>query len=222
MDSKQEKIQYYQQQIVKYWELHGRHYFHWRNTKNPWKLLTAEILLKKTTSQQAHKIYEIIKEYTPQQLIDIPTNELQAILHPLGISEVRATELKEAAEAVKNAKTADYKSDTFLRSIKGVGRYVSNSVRCTVFGEPVPALDTNMIRIISRVFDWKSERSRPREDKKLWEYAETLIPADKCREYNWGVLDFGAAVCTKKNPKCQNCPINTICNYYIKLSSSDT
>jgi A/G-specific adenine glycosylase len=77
-----------------------------------------------------------------------------------------------------------------------------------------------MIRVIQRVFGWQSERKRPREDRKLWAFAETLVPEGKCREFNWGVLDFGAFICTHRKPKCPECLLNEICDYYQAVRSN--
>lgn len=215
----EEKKTLFQKRITAYWYTDGRHHLAWRQTLDPWKLLIAEVLLRKTTSAQAEVVFNELRRFTAEDIVNMPTDELERILHPLGMSNVKAEQLKEMAVKVKDAEPEKLKSDEFLRSMRGVGRYISNSVRCIAFGLPVPALDTNMIRIIERVFGWQSQRARAREDKNLWQFAETLVPKDACREYNWGVLDFGAAVCTFRNPKCGICPLKDMCNYYQKLIS---
>lgn len=210
----EKKISIFQQIILDYWQSNGRHDLPWRATDNPWQLLLAEVLLRKTTSGQAEEVFQQIKTLTPEDIRAMDASELAGILKPLGIHEVRAQQLKDIAAGVADADPELLKSDEFLRSFQGIGRYISNSVRCCAFGHPAPALDTNMIRIIQRVFGWQSERKRAREDKKLWAFAETLVPENKCREFNWGVLDFGAFICTHHKPKCSECKLNDICNYY--------
>ena len=207
----------FQTRITAYWQTDGRHHLAWRQTSDPWKLLVAEVLLRKTTSTQAEVVFQELSKFTAEDTAKMPINELEKVLHPLGMSKVKAEQLKEMAVKVQGVAPEQMKSDEFLRSMRGVGHYISNSVRCIAFGIPTPALDTNMIRIIERVFGWYSERARAREDKKLWLFAETLVPEDTCREYNWGVLDFGAAVCTFRNPKCGICSLQEICDYYKKL-----
>lgn len=213
------KIKVFQHTMLHYWESIGRHDLPWRTTDDPWQILLAEILLRKTTSKQALSVFEQLKAVRPEVMRDMDSSELAEILKPLGIHEVRAQQMKDIAAGVAENDDESLLSDDFLRSFRGIGRYISNSVRCCAFGVDVPALDTNMIRVIQRVFGWQSERKRAREDKKLWAFAETLVPANKCREFNWGVLDFGALVCTHRNPKCTNCLLNQHCNYYRAMSS---
>ncbi|MCB9420134.1 MAG: hypothetical protein H6667_10030 [Ardenticatenaceae bacterium] len=216
MNEKKKRL--FQKKITAYWHTDGRHHLAWRQTSDPWKLLVAEVLLRKTTSAQAEVVFEELSKFTAGDTAKMPIHELERMLHPLGMSKVKAEQLKEMAVKVKDADLDQMESDEFLRSIRGVGRYISNSVRCIAFGIPAPALDTNMIRIIERVFGWRSERARAREDKKLWQFAATLVPENACRQYNWGVLDFGAAVCTFRNPKCGICSLQEICDYYQKLA----
>lgn len=213
------KIKVFQHTMLHYWESIGRHDLPWRTTDDPWQILLAEILLRKTTSKQALSVFEQLKAVRPEVMRDMDSSELAEILKPLGIHEVRAQQIKDIAAGVAENDGESLLSDDFLRSFRGIGRYISNSVRCCAFGVDVPALDTNMIRVIQRVFGWQSERKRAREDKKLWAFAETLVPANKCREFNWGVLDFGALVCTHRNPKCTDCLLNQHCNYYRAMSS---
>ncbi|MCL4303179.1 MAG: A/G-specific adenine glycosylase [Anaerolineae bacterium] len=210
----EEKKAAFQQRIIDYWWAYGRHKLAWRQTTDPWKILLAEVLLRKTTSIQAEDVFNKLSRFTADDIKQMRTEQLEADLYPLGMSKVRAEQLQQMAARVKDANLDQIMSDDFLRSMPGVGRYISNSVRCCAFGIPAPALDTNMIRVVERVFGWKSERTRAREDKKFWQFAETLVPENHCREYNWGVLDFGAAVCTFRNPKCDKCPLQNICNYY--------
>lgn len=217
MDKKKKTL--FQKRIIAYWQTNGRHHLAWRQTSDVWKLLTAEVLLRKTTSAQAEAVFQELSGFSAGDTAQMSIDELERILYPLGMSKIKAKQLQEMAVKIKDANAEQIRSDKFLRSMRGVGRYISNSVRCIAFGIPVPALDTNMIRIIERVFGWRSERARAREDKKLWQFAETFVPENACREYNWGVLDFGAAVCTFRNPKCGICPLQDICDYYQMLIS---
>ena len=144
----------------------------------------------------------------------MPLETLEALLQPIGLYKVRAVGLKAVAERLIDAPLEVLQSDEFLRSLPGVGRYISNSVRCCAFDDAAPALDTNMIRVVQRVFGWTSQRKRAREDSALWDFADTLVPIENAREFNWAVLDFGAAICTARQPKCSDCPLNDICSYY--------
>jgi len=208
------KIEFFQKAVLQFWASNGRHSLPWRQTRDPWKILLAEVLLRKTTSAQAQAVYVRLQDLMPAEIAKMDTEVLAGRLEPLGIHQIRAVQLQQIARTAASAAVEDFRSDEFLRSLPGVGRYISNAVRACAFGDPTPALDTNMIRILERVFSWKSARARAREDILLWKFAEALVPEEQSREYNWGVLDFGAAVCTFRNPKCSVCSIREICDYY--------
>jgi A/G-specific adenine glycosylase len=217
-----EKIQLFQQAMIDYWKVHGRHDLPWRSTNDAWRILLAEVLLRKTTSAQAAAIYEELADYTPYDIVSFDIETLAQILKPLGIYYVRAEQLRQIAQTVIDTKGEILKSDELLRKLPGVGRYISNSVRCCAYGVPAPAMDTNLIRVMDRVFEWKSQLKRPREDRRMWDRAESLVPADKPREFNWGMLDFASSICTYRRPKCDICPISYICNYYAAIRQMNT
>jgi len=209
-----EKILFFQKEILSFWDAHGRKDLPWRKTKDPWSILLSELLLRKTTSKQAIPVFEKISSINMLSLAKMKVDEIELIIRPLGISRVRAHQIKSTAEIICEAGTTALHSIQFLESLPGVGKYTVNSVLCFAFGLPKPALDTNMIRILERVFNFNSRRSRPREDKELWEFASSLVPSDECREYNWGVLDFGALICKSRKPNCAECQIAKVCIYY--------
>jgi A/G-specific adenine glycosylase len=211
------KISVFQKEMLNFWDSNGRKNLPWRKTKKPWKILVAEVLLRKTTSEQVVPVYLKLQSLSPNDVSKIKQGLLEEILLPLGINKIRADQLKIISQRVANVRYKTYQSEQFLKSLPGVGNYISNAVRCCAFEIPVPALDANMIRIIKRVFAWQSHRSRDREDQSLWKFAGDLVPKQECREFNWAVLDFGALVCTSKNPKCDICPVSSICSYFQSL-----
>ena len=111
-----------------------------------------------------------------------------------------------------NGKVPNSKND--LLSLPGVGPYSANAVLCFAFNHDVSMVDTNILRVLQRVFSLKSNSPRPRQDKKIWEFAESLPPKGSGKEFNYGILDFAAKVCTSRNPKCNTCVLNGMCDYY--------
>lgn len=217
-----EKISRFQQAMIHYWRIHGRHELPWRKTTDPWRILLAEVLLRKTTSTQAAAVYRQLADYSPNDIASCDMEVLADILKTLGIHYVRAKQLREIAQAVIDTNGEVLKSDELLRRLPGIGRYISNSVRCCAYGEVAPAMDTNLIRIMNRVFGWKSQRKRPCEDRQLWNLAEKLVPTKNPREFNWGMLDFASAVCTHLKPKCNICSVSDICSYFAVVRQTET
>lgn len=209
-----EKKTEFQKQILYYWDCCGRKKLPWRKTRDGWHILITEILLRKTTAQQAISVFDYFASMTPEELSTVDEDELKSVLFKLGMYKIKSLQIRRIARIVSEAGRESLRDDMFLENLPGIGRYIKNSVLCFAFGEQKPALDTNMIRVIQRVFSYRSKRSRPREDPDLWNFAEELVPTDFPREYNWGVLDLASAVCKPRNPICHECPLENICDFY--------
>lgn len=208
--------------LLDWWEKNKRH-FPWRRRKQPYAVLVAEMLLRKTTAKQVEKMYRsFLKKYpTPKALSEADENDLNKILTPLGMEHRRASLFIKFGRAV----TEDYNgkipsSDKELLKLPGVGLYATNAVLSFSHNKNVPMVDTNFIRVIERVFDLTSSKARARNDSRIWEFAGELIPNKKSREFNLAVLDFAATVCKPQNPECSACPIIQICAFQKKIEAS--
>jgi len=139
---------------------------------------------------------------------------LEKILKPLGLEHIRSKSLKDLSKKILtdfNGKVPDNKKD--LMSLPGVGPYTANAVLCFAFGHDVSMLDTNIVRVLKRVFSIDTKNSRERTDKSMWEFAEKLPPKGKGKEFNYAILDFASEVCKPKKPECKTCPMNSFCDY---------
>ena len=83
-ETDQKKVIIFQQSMIQFWTDYGRKQLQWRNTNDPWKLLIAEVLLRKTTAEQAAAVYNVLEGFTPQQMLDIPSAALEEIALPAG------------------------------------------------------------------------------------------------------------------------------------------
>lgn len=209
--------------LLEWWEKNKRR-FPWRRRKQPYTVLIAEMLLRKTTAKQVMKMYSsFLKQYpTPKALSEADDNELRKILSPLGMEYRRAGLFIKFGRAVME----DYKgkipsSDKELIKLPGVGLYAANAVLIFSHNKNVPMVDTNFIRIIKRVFDLTSSKARARNDTRIWEFAGELVPNGKSREFNLAVLDFAAVICKQRNPKCGICPLIAICAFYKMLRKAN-
>ena len=196
--------------------------FPWRETRNPYKILIAEMLLRKTTRKQVMKIFsEFIEKYPDVSSLKVAsTNEIERIITTLGMEHQRAYLLKALAERLM----ADFDGRIPLRyeallSLPGVGPYAANAVMCFCLDMKKPLVDTNVIRVVQRVFSFDSSKKRPRTDPKIWEFVSRLIPNGKASAFNLSLLDFAAVVCTPKNPKCSDCPLTGICDHHAEQFS---
>jgi len=180
----------------------------------------AEILLRKTNAKKVIPTYnEVLRKYPAfKDLATAEKKSLTKMMLPLGIYRTRPAQLKTIAKIFLErfkGKLPD-EPETLLSNLHGlgVGRYIVNAVYCLAEGRDLPMLDANSIRILQRVFGLSTAKRRPRDDPRFWDFLATLIPRGKGKDLNLGLIDFGAIVCTARNPRCELCPLNTICVYY--------
>lgn len=199
------------------WSFSNRSSYPWRRTKDPYKILVTEMLLRKTSRKQVKELYDrFFHAYPdPKRLASASEAEIRKLVTPLGMEHRRASTLKELAKELVALRRIPMNKDGLMR-LHGVGEYASNAVLCFAAGQDVPLVDTNVLRILQRVFSLHSSRRRPRTDSKVWVYAASLIPRGRAAEINLAMIDFAAAVCTANVPRCEECPLNDMCDYYSK------
>lgn len=208
-----EKIDIFQCFLLDWYDKNKRD-FPWRYTFEPYKVIVSEILLQQTNVAKIIRPYlKIIETYKNiNELADSDISFLKSMFKGIGLF-YRADRLKNIAkEIVENYKGSIPDNWKELIEIKGIGYYICSAVLCFGFNQPYAVLDTNVIRIFKRLFEIKSEKSRPRDDIKLWEFAQMLIPEDRYVDYNYAILDFGASICTVHNPKCSTCIFRFMCS----------
>ena len=208
----------FQASIVNWYAGNGR-YLPWRDTSEPFKILVAEFLLQKTDVEKVKAVYEKFMHRwpSPQTLSTARISSVSKIIQPLGL-RYKASRLKSTAKTIVEKFGGEIpEAEDKLLEFPGVGRYIASAVKCFAFNKPKAVLDTNVIRILNRVFGIKSNKNRPRDDPRLWHLAQTLVPTNNPKEYNWGLLDYGALICKSKEPLCGECILRNICIFYKKM-----
>jgi A/G-specific adenine glycosylase len=196
--------------------------FPWRRTKDPYAIFVAEFLLQKTDAAKVVPVYEaFLSQYpTINALALAPVAEVARLLQPLGLY-FRAERLCQSAQLVVQSyagKIPD--TEAQLLTLPGVGKYTARSVCANAFNEPLAILDTNVARILERFFGLQGARVKSR-CKILWKAAEQVAPATNVGKWNLTLLDFGATVCTARNPRCTECPLRQQCSYSLLNSSGE-
>lgn len=221
-DGVKAKINAFRNLIIEWYERFGDKDIAWRNTDDPWRVLVATLLLRKTTTTQVLKIYPKFIEKYPRasSILRSSKEEIKDVIKPLGLENQRAELITRIAQViVSKFKGKVPCSLDDLKKIPGVGNYTVSEILLVACRKPAPLLDRNMIRIIERVFGVKSVKRRPHTDPKMWAFAKVLVPRDpeEAKAFNYGVLDFARKVCTARNPRCSDCPIKDMCNYYARI-----
>lgn len=189
----------------------------WRRVTSPYNILVSEFLLRKTAREQVKRIYEdfFLKYPTIQSLSDARIESIEETIKPLGMQHIKAIALRKLAETIVKEYDGKIPRDKNpLQKLPGVGVYIANAVLCFAYGENLPLLDTNTARVLERVFSLKSSRRRVRDDPKMWKVASLIMPKKRARDFNLAIIDFAGFICLSRKPRCNICPIKSICLYF--------
>jgi A/G-specific adenine glycosylase len=200
--------------VITWFNKHGRD-FPWRETTDPYSILIAEILLRRTTASAVSRVFpDFIDRFdSPERLTRTRESTIARALSSLGLQSLRAKQLKEAASIiVKDYNGEVPQSNDNLQSLPGVGDYIASAVRNFAFGESVPLVDGNIVHFLSRVFEIRF--SGP-TDTKAWEFMKQFGGSHKAKLY-WGIIDLVATVCLRQNPRCGSCPLTEVCEWFTK------
>ena len=188
--------------------------FAWRQPPlTPYRILVAEILLKRTTARAVAGSYEqFLSRYpTLASLHTATVNDLASMLAPLGLSSQRARAIRSMMDYLVDREDGDLPDSLEgLLGVPGLGAYSARAVLSFGWNKAAAVVDANVARILSRVFQRsRSLRSGP---KALQAAADALLPREH-REFNFAMLDLGAMVCRYARPACDVCPLGSLCDY---------
>ena len=185
--------------------------FPWRLTRDPYKILIAEVMLKRTQARQVEPVYSgFLKQYPDLlSLKNISIHELQNVFGSLGLN-YRVKLFHEMIAILYNEYNGivpeGYED---LMSLPGVSYYSAGAIRCFAWNYPEALIDTNTMRIVCRIFD-KPDMDSLRRNKKFMELMKLLADHESPRVYNYALLDLADKIC-KKLPVCTRCPLIKIC-----------
>jgi len=208
----QDKVEVFQSRILDWFPSNAR-VFPWRNTHSPYLVMLSEVLLQQTNVEKVIEPYVNISGRWPtvQALAATTPVELQPYFKDLGLF-FRSERLIDISQQILKKHNGIFPTEKEqLMKVKGIGEYAASCIVCFGYGLREAVVDTNVIRIMSRVFGFRSEKQRPRDDKKVWAFADMLLPYNDYVNYNYALLDFGALQCTHYHRSCEQCCLANIC-----------
>jgi A/G-specific adenine glycosylase len=203
----------FQHRLLKWYAEFGRD-LPWRQTSDPYRILVSEVMLQQTqVDRVVPKYHEFLERYpTLNHLAGATPDDVRKTWYPLGYN-IRPLRLHSiACETVARYGGKLPRTSEDLLSFKGIGRYTAGAIRSFAFREDAPILDTNVMRVLHRVFVASGEAKQ--QKNKLWALSEALIPKGKGYDFNQALMDFGAMVCTAREPYCLLCPMKDFCKTY--------
>lgn len=185
----------------------------WRRTRDPYPVWLSEVMLQQTQVATARPYYDAFLARFPSlaSLASARPTEVLEAWAGLGYYR-RARHLHQAARAVVREHGGRVPDDPeAFGCLPGVGRYTTGAVLSICFDRPLPVLDGNVARVLSRLFAIPAAIRDPRGARRLWALAGTLVPMRRPGDWNQAVMELGATICTPRAPACGRCPVRGPC-----------
>ncbi|HKV99681.1 MAG TPA: A/G-specific adenine glycosylase [Vicinamibacterales bacterium] len=207
--------QWFRRRLLTWYRKHGRD-LPWRETRDPYRILVSEVMLQQTQVDRVLPKYEewLIRYPTFDALAQAPEAEVVRTWYPLGYN-IRPRRLHAIArEAVTKYGGQLPDDEPTLRSFKGIGEYTAGAVMSFAFGKRAAILDTNVARVLFRVFLARGNPRAHATERHLWEISRAVLPHRHVFDFNQALMDFGATVCRARKPECLICPMTSKCRAY--------
>lgn len=206
-------------QLLAWFAANGRD-LPWRRTRDPYRVMVSEIMLQQTQVDRVIPKYHAFLEAFPtlEALAAAPTADVIRAWAGLGYNR-RAVNMQRTARVVLSEYQGRFPHDiaTLLR-LPGIGRYTAGAIACFAFEQDVAFLDTNIRRVIRRLFFAPSEEPT---EATLLERATAAVPPNDSWAWNQAIMELGALICTAANPACWRCPLQYSCRDYAERRDAD-
>jgi A/G-specific adenine glycosylase len=161
------------------------------------------------------KYHEWLTKYPSlEALAEAPEHDVAETWRPLGYN-IRPRRLHAIARESVARYGGELPSDeATLLSFKGIGEYTAGAVMSFAFGKRAAILDTNVARVLFRVFVGRGDLKSHAMKKHLWSISRTVLPHRHVFDFNQALMDFGATLCTARKPQCLVCPMRNGCAAY--------
>lgn len=205
----------FRQRLLTWYGRHGRD-LPWRKTDDPYHILVSEIMLQQTQVDRVlPKYHEWLGKYPSlEALASAPEGDVTETWRPLGYN-IRPRRLhaiaRESVERYGGRLPSDRET---LLSFKGIGEYTAGAIRSFAFRERAAIVDTNVARVLFRVFVRRGDPKAHAMKKHLWAMSAVLVPQKHVFDFNQALMDLGATVCVARRPKCESCPMTSLCRSY--------
>ncbi len=186
----------------------------WRRTQDPYAIWISEIMLQQTQVDTVLSYYQRFLERFPnlEALAKASVDDVLKAWEGLGYYR-RAVNFHRAATIVQNEHSGAIPSTAAqLWQLPGIGPYTAAAIASIAFGEDVPVLDGNVIRVITRLFCIEGDVGKSATKTELLRTLESLVPPGEASAFNQALMDLGARICRPKNPACVSCPVRASCS----------
>jgi len=192
-------------QLVK-WFIENQRDLPWRKDYAPYQVWISEIMLQQTQVATVLPYFKRWMNRFPSIQDLAAASEDEVLKHWEGLGYYsRARNLHKAAKQMTSIPSV--KKD--LLAIPGIGPYTAGAILSIAYEQDEALVDGNVIRVLSRLY--KDEENTRLKTQRFWSLAESALPKGQAREFNQGLMELGALICTPKSPKCEQCPVASSC-----------
>lgn len=198
--------------LLRWYDSEGRS-LPFRGTRDPYRVWLSEIMLQQTQTATVGPYYQRFTSRFPdlRSLAEASLEEVLKLWEGLGYYS-RARNLHKTAAMVQNDLGGRWpESAEGLQKLPGIGPYTAAAIASIAFREPVPAIDGNLMRVLSRLYLVEEDIGIPRVRRQLYTLGLELMPADRPGDMNQALMDLGATVCLPGTPDCGRCPLRFGC-----------
>ena len=194
----------------------------WRSTDDPYAILVSEIMLQQTQVDRVLPKYQQFLATFPTlaDLAAASTADVISAWVPLGYN-TRAVRLQSVARQViaeYGGRIPDNIDD--LLKLKGIGRYTAGAIACFAYHKQVATVDTNIYRVLHRIFLGLEYPASKLNDAQMLAFAEQVLPDGEAYNWNQALMDLGATLCTSNNPQCTRCPLQEVLQRLCRVGSA--
>ncbi|WP_010529685.1 A/G-specific adenine glycosylase [Lentibacillus jeotgali] len=205
----------FQEKLIGWYQTNKRN-LPWRQDRDPYKVWVSEIMLQQTQVDTVIPYFQrfISKYPTLHDLAYADEQDVLKTWEGLGYYS-RVRNLQNAAREVEASYGGEVPDDSKqLGKLKGIGPYTKGAILSIAFDQPEPAVDGNVMRVLSRVLKIEDDIAQPKVKKQFEGYARELISYDDPSSFNQGIMELGALVCMPKEPMCMFCPVQDHCRAF--------
>jgi len=204
--------------IVTDWFEENQRQLPWRGETDPYKIWISEIILQQTRVNQGWNYYLQFIERFPdvKSLAEAPLQDVLHVWQGLGYYS-RARNMHTAAQEIMKEHLGLFPhSYPEIRKLKGIGIYTAAAIASIAFHLPYPAVDGNVLRVITRIFGIYDDIAQQKTIHKITQLCDNLIVKENPGIFNQALMEFGAIQCVSKNPNCEICPLVSQCIAFAK------
>ncbi|WP_166838625.1 A/G-specific adenine glycosylase [Rheinheimera pleomorphica] len=209
---------WFSNQLVSWYQLHGRKTLPWQINKSPYTTWLSEVMLQQTQVATVIPYFQRFVQHFPdvKTLAQAPLDQVLHLWTGLGYY-ARARNLHKAAQTIVAEHGGEFPTEfAQVLALPGIGRSTAGAVLSLALGQHHPILDGNCKRVLARfaaIAGWPGEKA---VEQQLWQLAEQVTPQATVAEFNQAMMDLGASLCSRSKPDCAACPLKLKCKAALR------